>query len=163
MTKLFFIVIVSLLAGCRTNELLEYQGNNSLSANDAATAIDRALMTQTPKFRPESVDVTDEYVMYGMGTITRGRNSLLVTPVGNALAVAGGRSKSKSKELNERIYFDSLSSIRLIKGRYYIVQIDTNDRQPRKTFAIYNEQQAHGLIDGLRSLQYLQSQKTKSQ
>ena len=152
------LLLLFVLVGCAAVPI-PFNYDDSLNAREAATAVDRALMTQPPNFRPESVDVTPEYVMYGKGTISRGRNSLLVVPIGNVIAVGRGRSSTTSKNLIERIYFDTYSEAKLYrKRRLFVVMIYSNDRQPVKRFYLYNEEQARALINSLHSLKRLSSQ-----
>jgi hypothetical protein len=123
-----------------------------MSHLDAIAAVERALVSQPPEFAAQYVEVADDFIVYGQGAITTVRGGSVVVPVGG-VAVAGGRSRSESKALQNRIYFDSIVAVELYARRgKFVVKVITNDGQPPQQFYAYSEKVGRALVDGISSL-----------
>ena len=110
-------------------------------------------MSQPRTFAADYVEVTDDFIAYGQGTVTTGRSSGAAVPVGNTVVVAGGRSRSVTKAIQNRIYFDSLIAAALYarRGRF-VVKVSTNDGLPPQHFYLYSEKTGQLLVNGIYSL-----------
>jgi hypothetical protein len=139
------------LVGC--SAIIPYTHNDTLSQHEAIAAVERGLVSQLRNFTADYVEVTDDFIAYGQGSVTTGRSGGVGIPVGNTVIVAGGRSRSVTKAIQTRVYFDSLIAADLYarKGRF-VVKVSTNDGQPPQHFYLYSQKTGQLLVDGIYSL-----------
>lgn len=144
------VALAGLLSGCTS--LIPYKYSDSLSPQDASAIVDRALTTQPRQFAAEYVEITPDYIAYGEGTVTTERGQAIGVPVGNA-TLAIGSSRTTSRSLSNRLYFDTLTEALLYSRRsHFVVKVLSTDGQPARHFYLYSEDLGKRLIDALYSL-----------
>lgn len=112
-----------LTSGC-ASKVIEYQPVD-ISDAQARSVIEQVLMEQPQKSRPEQVFITDEYIAYGSGVISETNGFASAVPIGN-VAFASGSSRTSSKALQTRIYFNSIGTVALYSKRSRWVVITRN-------------------------------------
>jgi len=120
-------------------------------ADEAASVIEQVLMEQPPKFRPESVAFTSEYVAYGKGVVSK--SSGIGVPIGNSgISVSSG--SSKSKYLADRIYFNSPFTVSIVpKGKWFVILMYNGEGYRTAKIYTTNKVKAERFDDALHSLQ----------
>lgn len=105
--KLIILATILVLSGCAAKQYTAYEALPP--PTDPKGTIERVLTEQPKKFRPESVDVQDEYVEYSNGITAKG-----------SVWVSGSGSK---REDVVRLYYSSIAENRLYqKGRWWHVR-----------------------------------------
>ncbi len=138
-----------LITGCSATKLA-YSPEAVETRNDAVRIIEQVVMEQPTKYRPGSVLVTDDYIAFDEGFETRTSGFGVGNTVGNSAVIATGTSKSVSKAMGSRIYFNSISTPDLYEKRgWYIVDvIDSNQRRLKRIYT-RDEGKAEAFIDSL--------------
>jgi hypothetical protein len=118
--KYALLLMALLLGGC-TSKIVEYQAA-SISDDEARSVIEQVLMEQPQKTRPEQVVFTNDYVAYGNGIVSQTDGFASAVPIGGG-AFAAGTSRTNSKYLQTRIYFNSIGSVALYskRGRWVVI------------------------------------------
>lgn len=118
--RIALLILVMLLSGC-ASKVVEYRVA-AITDEQAQSVIEQVLMEQPQKTRPEQVVITSEYIAYGSGVISQTNGFASAVPIGNG-AFAAGSSKTSSKALNTRIYFNSIGTVTLYskRGRWVVV------------------------------------------
>jgi hypothetical protein len=151
-TGLALLALSLLFAGCVAN--LHYQHRNTIPTGEAQEIIEQVFMQQPREQRPESVVFTDRYFEIRRGVQTRGRSSGFGLPVGNTgVVVATGRGSQTSREVIDRVYYDSIGNAELWSRRsYWYVEIrDKDNRNPMRVY-VTNRSKAERFIDAIYSL-----------
>lgn len=105
--RLIILVMVLVLSGCAAKQYTDYEPLPS--PIDPKGTIERVLTEQPKKFRPEAVDVQDEYVEYSNGSTSKG-----------SVWVPGSGTKRVDVV---RVYYTSIAENRLYKkGRWWNVR-----------------------------------------
>ena len=88
-----------------------------MSLPDATKLLDRLTMTQRPGWRPDFVEINDQYILWGTGTVSR-----------TGMGIVGSRTTS-TKVIGIRLYYDSPHSIVLStwSGDHYLVSFRNED------------------------------------
>lgn len=148
--KRLVIAAAVVISGC-TAQQLQY-ASQPIPLDDAKAITEQVLMEQPPKFRPQTVEFTNSYIAINNGVVSQGRGRGMAIPIGD-VAVASGRSRSVSKELNSRIYYSSIGNTNLYtKGSWFIIQIYSLDRLLLQRVYCHNELNAHRFIDSINAL-----------
>lgn len=156
--KLWILVVALFIGGCAISKPVDYSPEPVESKEQAASIIEQVVMQQPLKYRPEGVYVTDEYIAMGEGYSSKGVGLGSATAIGSNGAIGLGVSKSTTKGISTRLYFNSLGPSKLwIKRDWYL--IDVQDKTPRrvKQFLTRDKKSAEAFID---SINYMVEQST---
>jgi len=136
-----------IFSGCAT-QLQRPAIEKSISQNQSIAVIEQVLFEQYEKHRPQTVFITDEFIGLGYGMKTTSRSAGVVLFPNSNLLVGLGTTKSLSKDINERIYFNSVSEIRLYsKSDYFVIQVWTD--RVYKNIYTFNKAKANQFIDAI--------------
>lgn len=133
MKKLVFLIITllaALISGCSSTKYTDRIPDTSISIEKAVNAISRLTMTQHPKWRPDGIGITEEFIYWGYGTTTRG--SLDAVTIGS-FGIAN--SLSVTRDAGDRLYFADIQNVQFIdwkrKGKQWYV-VSVQDRHMRR-------------------------------
>jgi hypothetical protein len=127
------LCLLLLLAGCAHR--VEY--TSLTPPANPKKVIEQVLTEQPQKYRPESVDVQDEFVQYGDGSFGK------VSDFGN----------TRSRHNVVRLYYRSITENRLYqKGRWWIVQSRNNQGTLLATAWSDSEEHAKAYIAALDTM-----------
>jgi hypothetical protein len=114
------VLIALLLGGC-ASKVMEYAAA-PINDEQAKSVIEQVLMEQPQKTRPEQVVITSDYIAYGHGVMSETSGFASAVPLGNG-AFAAGTSRTNSKSLVTRIYFNSIGEVTLYakRGRWVVI------------------------------------------
>ncbi|GAB1267006.1 hypothetical protein NBRC116493_02590 [Aurantivibrio infirmus] len=104
--------------------MIQYEPETDMSLDEAGRVIDRLIMEQHPAWRPDFVEINDQYILLGYGTVTRGGGSAVVL---NENVVIGS-SSSNTRAAGERVYYESTNKVVLYSWKrkfkqWYIVSL----------------------------------------
>ena len=137
-----------MLAACGS-KLVQYFPSHIDNADVAAQIIEQSMYEQKQGRRPVSVFISKDFIGLSNGTLTDTSNSNVL--IGKqSLLVGLGSSKTLTKELHQRIYFNSLGMPLLYtKNGRYVVQIRAESGILLLNVATLSEVRAKKLIDAL--------------
>ncbi len=142
----FIVLFAACLSSCATNYDQAYRAKTNISQAEAVAVIEQVLYEQGIKYRPQSVLVTSQYIAMDFGRQQSSQAGFAI-PVGS-VAIALGDTKTIS-EAAERIYFDSIDSLKpFSRNRYYGVTIFHNGRLHKHVYT-YQKHKAERLVDAL--------------
>ncbi|AGL84525.1 hypothetical protein EDF83_3264 [Pseudomonas protegens] len=145
--KAIVIAALLLLTGC-VAKVVEYKAL-PITQSQAESIIEQVLMEQPLKTRPEQVFFTDEYIGYGSGTISATSGFASATPIGVG-AIAAGSSKTSSKAVQTRIYFNSIGSVTLYSKRgRWVVQTRNQAGGVLNSSQVDTQQKAQRFVDAM--------------
>ena len=146
-----FMVAAVLLAGCATQ--VPHAVSTSMSIADAQAAIERVLMEQPRKFRPQSVVFSNKFFGISNGMTAQESSAATAVVLGSGLVVANGSGESHYKELSTRVYYSSIGETKLYKKRYWRV-VDVLNKDGRLALRTYttNDESAHQFVDAIAVL-----------
>lgn len=145
--KAIVVAALLLLAGC-ASKVVEYKAT-PITQDQAKSVIEQVLMEQPLKTRPEQVFFTDEYIGYGNGIISATSGFASATPIG-AGAIAAGTSKTSSKAVQTRIYFNSIGTVTLYtKRNRWIVQTRNQAGSVLNSSLVDTQQKAQRFVDAM--------------
>ncbi len=127
MKKLWAVLITTLvLAGCGHTRM-NYVGAPPAGMNreQAVSIVEQVFYEDYSKTKPQSVVVTDEYILLSDGVVSNGSSFGSATAIGSG-AIAAGSSRVVTKEMGQRIYLRSIGDVgvfqhKMKKGRYAVV------------------------------------------
>ena len=138
---LIFIILLS--SGCATQ--IQHIKQGEMDQNSAVKIIEQVIMEQPAKHRPENIIVTNDYLGIGSGSVTKGK--VFVTEIYN---VGLGTTKHLTKNINERIYFNSIGTIKIFEKReWYIIQLFSKEGRIYKYIYSLNKRKAMKFIDAI--------------
>jgi len=145
----FLIIVFSLIIlSCASQ--VEYTHKSDITREESLKIIEQVVYEQPQKYRPEYVQITDEYIGYGSGTVSRHSGSNVGVHVTNDVSVAKSKGKSKTKYISKRVYFNSIGKVNLFKKRkWFSVQIISTDGYQLDQIFTRNETKARRLIDAI--------------
>ncbi|WP_440616088.1 hypothetical protein [Cysteiniphilum sp. 6C5] len=150
------ILLILTLSSCA--KLISYPDKSIENISKAQSIIEQAIMEQPEKFKPAAVYFNDDYILlsYGLATASSGRGYSSATPILNSTTVIAGGSSSSSSltyEKHKRIYYTSISKVKLYKkNSYFIINIiNTSNRALYKIY-IYDKIQAFDVANALNLL-----------
>lgn len=128
MKKLWAVLLATLvLAGCGHTRL-NYVGTPPVGMNrqQAVSIVEQVFYEDYSKTRPQSVVVTDEYILLSDGIVSSGSSFGSATDFGGGGAIAVGSSRVVTKEMGQRLYLRSIGDVgvfqnKVKKGRYVVV------------------------------------------
>ena len=149
--RILSILFVLLLAGCGSTLML--YNPKEIPVGDAYSIIEQMIMTQHRAWKPDFFIITENYLGWDYGEIAKGRGSAVAFD-----NIAFGSSTSTIRNVNERVYFNSIDSIQLLdwkrKGKqWYVVSLMDNDGKVIKhIFRTRNLKDAELMMDATYSL-----------
>ncbi len=147
--KSLILVLSLFLFGCTATQI-QYAPNSVENKALATQIIEQVIMEQPLKYRPEGTLITEEYLAFGEGFVSKGStvsNALLVT---DNSAVTIGSTKVESKNIASRLYFNSLTGMDLFHKRdWYIVQLRNDENRIVRRFYTRNQNKAKRFIDAM--------------
>lgn len=150
MSRLVVLIAIVTLHACASTEI-RHDFSDTMPIDDAASFIEQVLMEQPARYRPESVDVTSEYVAYGKGVVSH--SSGIGVPIGNS-GITVNSGNSKSKFLSERIYFNSPFSVSIVpSGKWFVIQVINGEGYRIARVYTTSQDKAVRFDDALHSLQ----------
>ena len=142
--------LVLLLTGC-VSKIVEYTPSR-ISPEQARSVIEQVLMEQPLKTRPEQVVFTDEYIGYGSGILSTTSGFASAVPLGGG-AIAAGNSRTSSKAVQTRIYFNSIGSVALYSKRgRWVVQTRSTGGSVMNSSVVDTQKKAERFVDAMISL-----------
>lgn len=145
--KIWKLLSILLLTGCSATQI-SYSPEPVSDREDAVRIIEQVVMEQPAKYRPGSVLVTDDYIAFDEGFETRTSGFGVGNAIGKNTAIATGTSRSVSKAIGGRIYFNSVAVPNLYKKRdWYVVDVlDSKSRRLKRIYTL-DEKKAEAFID----------------
>lgn len=144
----FFMV---LLSGCG-HVRIDYVPHTNIGQDEAVSIIEQVFSEDFGELRAQGVVLTDQYILLSDGVLTRGKAFGSAVPVGNS-AIALASSESVTRELGQRIYYNSLGNSTLHtkrnKQNRYVVLIRNKEGAVQRTVNTTNLQKAERFIDAL--------------
>ncbi len=128
MRKLLFFILVA-LSGCSATPV-KYDVVPVESSSDATSIIEQLFWEQPKKHRVSEIYISSNFIAYSDGVSVKSKGIATSTNLTENVSLSASNQTIKYKHLNDRIYFNSLSSPKLFKKRdWFIIQlIDSNDR-----------------------------------
>jgi hypothetical protein len=121
------VVLISSVSGCGSY-VIKYEPQPEMTLEEAGWIVDRLIMEQHKAWRPDFVEINDQYISLGYGTVTRGSGSAVVI---NNLVL--GSSSSTTRAAGERVYYDSTDKVVLYSWKrkfkqWYIASLSGKKR-----------------------------------
>jgi len=143
------LFLLSILVGCSSP--ISYQ-SKELSFTESPTIIDRMVMTQHRKWKPDNFIITEQYFLLDYGLYSSG------TAVGTVYGgVAIGKTNATIRETGERIYYDEIAEVKLLDWtrkfqQWYVVTLyDENDAEIKHILRTRKLDDAKSMVDALNS------------
>ncbi|MGY2234204.1 hypothetical protein ACW9ID_04255 [Pseudomonas gingeri] len=157
MKKVWMVLLwVVVLTGCGHKQI-EYTPRpvSGMDRQQAIDIVEQVFYEDFSKGRPQSVQVTEQFIALSDGTVSNGTTYGTAAPLGNG-AVAVGSSTVTTKERGQRLYFSSISSVDLYqsnvrKGRYAVIIRAAEGGQVR-TVRTLSLEKAQRFVDALEYL-----------
>jgi len=142
-------IFMVLLTSCAAKPVF-YKPIPELNKLVAVKMIEQVLYEQHEKYRPESVFISEEFIALNKGLQSNTRGSAIAVVANRNLIIGLGSSKTLTKEMSQRIYFNSLGEPKLYlkKGRY-IAQIKDVSGQTLLNVPAISEAKAKSFINSL--------------
>ena len=124
-----------------------------MNLTDAIVMIEKLIMTQHPAWRPDYIEITSQYFLWGYGTRSTGRGSAVV--VGNA---AFGTSTYETRVNAKRLYYEQIHRIVLKSWtrkfrQWYVVSTRNSDNEHLGTiFRTRNLEYAKRFVDAMEAV-----------
>ena len=142
--------LMLLLTGC-VSKVVEYPPAK-INPEQARSVIEQVLMEQPLKTRPEQVVFTDEYIGYGSGILSTTSGFASAVPLGGG-AIAAGSSRTSSKAVQTRIYYNSIGSVALYSKRgRWVVQTRSTGGNVMNSSLVDTQKKAERFVDAMVSL-----------
>lgn len=141
-----FILLV--LSGCSTH-VIPYTPEPGALTESPDVIIEEVIMAQPVNLRPETIVVTNEYLMLDDGVVRETITTSHSTFSGS-VAVGGVAIRAKERSLNVHLYFNALQTPMLYRqNEWYIVQLNNDSGQVVKRFYVRDQRKAEVLIDAI--------------
>ena len=151
-TKILIIIFTFLVISC-VSEPLSYSYKEAVGKSQAINVIEQVLYEQPRKHRPEIVFISDNFLGLSDGKYVKSKGSSTAIQGGDNFVVGVGSVKTFSKDINQRIYFNSIPQPKLFKkGDWYIVQIVDVHGRPLRTVFTLEQIKAEMFIDSIMFL-----------
>ena len=165
------ITILAILTGCAKLIPINESKYRITSNKEAINILERAYYQQ-PKNKPQHLLIETECILlsygtfkkvnkkgFNYGTATANSRTNYQSNSSNSSAIVngfiGGTSSGIEQiyEKNERIYFDSIDSIKLYsKSNYYVVSLDSSNDRPLDRVYIFDVAEANEFISAIKYL-----------
>ena len=129
MCKLLVVPLILLITACGGTIPIKYQAS-SMDINEAKDVLDELTWSQHPKWRPDAFLITEKYIAWDSGVISRSNGFATDIVPGTAIV----SSTSIIKNIGDRYYYRSIQKVELSSWKrkfkqWYVVSItDTHDR-----------------------------------
>lgn len=152
MKKIIIVMLALILTACSTTQAMQYYKSENMNLNTATAVIDELIMSQHRKWRPDYVEITDKYLHFGFGSITKS--------VGGAALVSNvaiGESTSVTRQAADRIYYNRVNSVKLLSWKrngkqWYIVSSENKDSKLTHIYRTQDLNEAKKFYDALESV-----------
>jgi len=152
MKKLMLLIVTLvavLMSGCSSTKYMDRMPDTSVSIEDAVNTISRLTMTQHPKWRPDGVGITEEFIYWGYGTTTRGGTVISSFGIAN--------SRSVTRDVGDRVYFTDIKEVRFLdwkrKGKqWYGVSVLDRNLGIKHILRTRNQEDAVSYFDAFSSI-----------
>ena len=156
MRPAFFLAFWLILSGC-TSKPMDYTAQ-PIEKSIALSVLEQVSLEQPQSVRPQHVVITDQYLGFSNGIRSDADGVASAVAIAPGVAIAGGSSRVIAKELYERIYFNSIGTVRLyskenglFKRRVtYIVSVRNQEGYKLRDFYLTNRQKSEMLVDSLK-------------
>lgn len=150
--KIFVLVTLFLYAGC-ASKTIAYQPTHRLGVKDASNTVEELTMTQHKKYKPDYIEIGEQYILWGYGTISKGHGGAVGYSATTNINVAVGGSTTSTREVGDRVYYKAIKELRLSKKHGYVVTaISYDNKEIKHLFYTRNIEQAESYIDAMNSL-----------
>jgi len=132
MKRLWMIALAAVvLAGCGHRQLESVvTAPPGMDRQHAIAAVEQGFYEDWNNDRPQSVVVTDHYILLSDGVVSDGSSFASAVPIGTG-AIAAGNSRVITREMGQRIYLSSLGEISIyehkVKKNRFVVIIRSAD------------------------------------
>jgi hypothetical protein len=155
MKKLMLLIVTlvaALMSGCSSTKYTDRIPDTAVPIEDAVNIISRLTMTQHPKWRPDGIGITEEFIYWGYGTTTRG--SLGAVAIGS-FGIAN--SRSVTRDAGDRVYFADIQEVKFLdwkrKGKqWYVVSLLDRNIGRKHIFRTRNHEDAISYFDSFASI-----------
>lgn len=143
------LIAVLFLTACSAKHI-HYAPNAVATKSQAIKIIEQVFFEQPIKSLPQNVFITDDFIGLAKGIRSKSRGFGVGLSNNMNLGIGLGSSKTLSKEINQRIYFNSIQIPKLYtKKRRYIVQIRSDLGKTIINVYTQNENKAKKFIDSI--------------
>ena len=157
MKKLWAVLLATVvIAGCGHTRM-DYVGvaPAGMDRDQAVSIVEQAFYEDYSKTKPQSVAVTDEYILLSDGVVSNGTSFGSATAIGSG-AIAAGSSRVVTKEMGQRIYLRSIGDVgvfqhKMKKGRYAVV-IRAKDGSQLRALRTHSLESAQRFADAIAYL-----------
>ena len=157
MKGLWMVALVTLvLAGCGSTQInYSPKPNPGMTRAQAGSVVEQTFYESWGKKRPESVVITDEYLLLSDGIVSKSSGVASSAPIGGG-AVAFGSSSTITKAAGQRIYWRSLGQITIHQRRgrtnRYTLVIRRADGLDTRHVGVASMESAERFIDAMQVL-----------
>jgi len=146
---IFYPLLIVFLVACSAKNVA-YTPSPIISKEKAAQIIEQVLYEQPMKYRPVSVFISGEILGFSDGVSSKTKGGGVVLGNENGLAVGIGSSKTLTKEINRRIYFNSIGNPQLFTKRdWFIIQMVNKNNRVIYNVYTRDENKAKKYIDSI--------------
>jgi len=152
MRSILCVLSLMIVSGCGGTSPIDYEPA-PMSVTESVNTIDRLIMTQHKKWRPDYVDVSGQYLLLGHGVRSVGIGTAVVFQ-----GVAFGSGTSTTREISERLYYEQVHGIVLMSWQrkfkqWYAVSIrDSDEEHTGYIFRTRNLEDAQHFVDALEAV-----------
>lgn len=146
--RLFLLTLLA-LSGCAATQI-PYSPTISENRNDASKIIEQVVMEQPTKHRPDSIVIGEDYIGFNEGFESKTSGFASGTYIGGGSTIASGFSRTKTRSVGDRLYFNSIGSSALYAKRdWYIIQVKNRSGKVVKRFYTRSKIKAESFIDAM--------------
>ncbi|CAK1758163.1 conserved exported hypothetical protein [Vibrio crassostreae] len=130
MRYLLSLLLVATLTGCGTVPMA-YQPKD-MSLDQAYVVVEQMVMTQHRNWKPDYFVMTEHYIGWDFGTVSKSVGT--GTSFGNSNAIVIASSNTTTRNVGERVYYNQIEEIKLLSWKrkfkqWYVVSLtDLNGR-----------------------------------
>ena len=130
MRRLLGLLLITVLTGCGTAPMI-YQPKD-MSLDQAYVVVEQMVMTQHRNWKPDYFVMTEHYIGWDFGSVSKSVGS--GTSLGNDNAVIIASSNTTTRNVGERVYFNQVEEVKLLSWKrkfkqWYVVSLtDQNGR-----------------------------------
>lgn len=149
-------VAAFVLVGCGHKQL-DYRpaAPAGMDRHQAISAVEQGFYEDFSKTRPESIEVTEQFIVLSDGLVSKGSSFGSAAPIGNG-AIAAGTSTVTTKLMGQRLYFNSMGSINIYQKKFrsgrFAVIIRAADGSEMRAVRLRSFEQAKRFADALEYL-----------
>jgi PBP1b-binding outer membrane lipoprotein LpoB len=156
--KYLWIVLATafMLTGCGHKQL-DYRpaAPAGMDRQQAISAVEQGFYEDFSKTRPESIEVTEQFIVLSDGIVSKGSSFGSAAPIVNG-AIAAGTSTVTTKLMGQRLYFNSMGSINLYQKKFksgrFAVIIRAADGSEMRAVRLRSLEKAKRFADALEYL-----------